>query len=125
MLRFLSKLARQFQMANTTRTPRRASRRAMPQLEGLEDRLALSTASLIGSTRVIEPHQVIDQRGPVLSTTALNGSTLKVMDTASLNGSPLKVMAAWSGPGDEGPEESITFVYGGLGVHYTPQSLSD
>lgn len=28
----------------------------------------------------------------------------------------------WSGPGDEGPEESITFVYGKLGVKYWPQS---
>jgi type VI secretion system secreted protein Hcp len=27
----------------------------------------------------------------------------------------------WSGPGDEGPEESITFVYGKLGVTYFPQ----
>jgi type VI secretion system secreted protein Hcp len=27
----------------------------------------------------------------------------------------------WSGPGDEGPEESITFVYGKLGVHYQVQ----
>jgi len=27
----------------------------------------------------------------------------------------------WSGPGDEGPEESITFVYGKLGVVYYPQ----
>jgi type VI secretion system Hcp family effector len=27
----------------------------------------------------------------------------------------------WSGPGDEGPEESITFVYGKLGIKYTPQ----
>jgi type VI protein secretion system component Hcp len=25
----------------------------------------------------------------------------------------------WSGPGDEGPEESITFVYGKLGVKFT------
>jgi type VI secretion system Hcp family effector len=30
----------------------------------------------------------------------------------------------WSGPGDEGPEESITFVYGKLVVEYTPQSAS-
>jgi type VI secretion system secreted protein Hcp len=30
----------------------------------------------------------------------------------------------WSGPGDEGPEESITFVYGKLGVKYTPQQAS-
>jgi type VI secretion system secreted protein Hcp len=28
----------------------------------------------------------------------------------------------WSGPGDEGPEESITFVYGSLMVTYTPQN---
>jgi type VI secretion system secreted protein Hcp len=27
----------------------------------------------------------------------------------------------WSGPGDEGPEESITFVYGTLQVQYQPQ----
>jgi type VI protein secretion system component Hcp len=26
----------------------------------------------------------------------------------------------WSGPGDEGPEESITFVYGKLGIKYIP-----
>ena len=25
----------------------------------------------------------------------------------------------WSGPGDEGPEESITFVYGKLGIRYS------
>jgi type VI secretion system secreted protein Hcp len=27
----------------------------------------------------------------------------------------------WSGPGDEGPEEGVTFVYGQFGVRYTPQ----
>ena len=27
----------------------------------------------------------------------------------------------WSGPGDEGPEESITFVFGKLGMKYIPQ----
>jgi type VI secretion system secreted protein Hcp len=27
----------------------------------------------------------------------------------------------WTGPGDEGPEESITFAYGKLGVRYTRQ----
>ena len=26
----------------------------------------------------------------------------------------------WSGPGDEGPEESITFVYGKLGIKFIP-----
>lgn len=30
----------------------------------------------------------------------------------------------WSGPGDEGPEESITFVYGKLVVQYIPQAAS-
>ena len=28
----------------------------------------------------------------------------------------------WSGPGDEGPEEKIKFVYGTLEVEYTPQN---
>ena len=28
----------------------------------------------------------------------------------------------WAGPGDEGPEESITFVYGKLGIRYSPES---
>ena len=28
----------------------------------------------------------------------------------------------WSGPGDEGPEESITFVYGKLGIKFIPQA---
>ncbi len=28
----------------------------------------------------------------------------------------------WSGPGDEGPEENITFVYGTLEIKYTPQN---
>lgn len=30
----------------------------------------------------------------------------------------------WSGPGDEGPEEEITFVYGSLAVHYVLQDDS-
>jgi Ca2+-binding RTX toxin-like protein len=29
----------------------------------------------------------------------------------------------WSGPGDEGPEESITFVFGELGVDYLPAQI--
>ena len=29
----------------------------------------------------------------------------------------------WSGPGDEGPEESITFAYGKLGIMFTPPAL--
>jgi type VI secretion system secreted protein Hcp len=28
----------------------------------------------------------------------------------------------WSGPGDEGPEESITFVYGSINITYRPQN---
>jgi len=31
----------------------------------------------------------------------------------------------WSGPGDEGPEESITFVYGTLAVQYMPQDATN
>jgi hypothetical protein len=53
MFRFLSKLARKFQTANTMRTPRRADRRAMLGLEGLEDRLVMNGATLTGSTLVV------------------------------------------------------------------------
>jgi hypothetical protein len=35
----------------------------------------------------------------------------------ALLGPPLK----WSGPGDEGPEETITFTYGGVSAMYKPQ----
>jgi subtilase family serine protease len=45
MLRFLSKLARKLQTAKTARAPRRPPRRAIPQLEGLEDRMVPSTAA--------------------------------------------------------------------------------
>jgi hypothetical protein len=45
MLRFLSKLVREFQTANATRTSRRAQRRSMLHLEGLEDRMLLSTTA--------------------------------------------------------------------------------
>jgi hypothetical protein len=31
----------------------------------------------------------------------------------------------WSGPGDEGPEESITFVYDKVGVRYIPMGTGD
>jgi hypothetical protein len=30
-------------------------------------------------------------------------------------------VASFTGPGDEGPEEQITFVYGKMGVDYGPQ----
>jgi hypothetical protein len=43
MRRFLSSLASAFRTTNTARTTRRAPHRASLQLEGLEDRLALST----------------------------------------------------------------------------------
>ncbi len=46
MLRFLSKLARKFRTANKARAPRRAPCRARLQLEGLEDRMVLSTVSV-------------------------------------------------------------------------------
>jgi|ERR1019366_603507 type VI secretion system secreted protein Hcp len=31
---------------------------------------------------------------------------------------------SWSGPGDEGPEESITFAYGKLGIRYVVQNTN-
>jgi hypothetical protein len=63
MLRFLSKLVRKFQAANTARTPRRAPRRSMLRLEGLEDRMLLSaaTATLTGSTPNVIVNQPFEQ----------------------------------------------------------------
>jgi type VI protein secretion system component Hcp len=78
MRRFLSNLVSDFRTTRAARSARRAPRRANLQVEGLEDRLVLSTASLHAST--------------------------------------------WTGPGDEGPEESITFVYGKLAVIHVAQS---
>jgi hypothetical protein len=53
MLRFLSQLARPFHTATRARAPRRTPRRATLGLEGLEDRLVLSTATLTGSTLLV------------------------------------------------------------------------
>ncbi len=65
MMRFLSKLARTFRTANTARPPRRAPRRAMLHLEGLEERVVLSTATptvaLHGSTLDVIVHQPNEQ----------------------------------------------------------------
>jgi hypothetical protein len=46
MLRFFNKLFRDFRTTNSSRGKRRAPRRAMLQLEGLEDRLVLSSSAL-------------------------------------------------------------------------------
>ncbi len=49
MRRFLNKLLRDFRSTNAARTARRAPRRASLQVEGLEERTVLSTASLTSS----------------------------------------------------------------------------
>jgi hypothetical protein len=53
MLRFLNQLFRDFRTTSLARGGGRAPRRAMLQLEGLEDRLVLSSATLFGSTLVV------------------------------------------------------------------------
>src|SRR5438270_37911 len=68
MLRFLSKLMRPFQTAHTARTPRRAPRRTLLQLEGLEDRRLLSAATAtlhngILDVTVDRPHELITFTG--------------------------------------------------------------
>jgi hypothetical protein len=44
------------------------------------------------------------------------GSIATALNTAA------EKVASYTGPGDEGPEEQITFVYGQLGVTYWPQN---
>ncbi len=53
MRRFINKLLRDFKTAGTARAGRRAPRGAAPQVEGLEDRLVLSTASLNPATGLL------------------------------------------------------------------------
>jgi hypothetical protein len=53
MRRFLNNLFRDFRTTKTARPARRAPRRANLQLEGLEDRMALSTVSQVGSTLLV------------------------------------------------------------------------
>lgn len=53
MRRFLNDLLRDFRTTNAARGSRRAPRRATLQVEGLEDRLVLTSASQIGSTLFI------------------------------------------------------------------------
>ena len=62
------------------------------------------------------PTQIGTQPGPISSPLSwLMFSTPSVYTTK----------IDWSGPGDEGPEESITFVYGRLGVKYIPYETAD
>jgi hypothetical protein len=53
MRRFLSKLMRDTRTTSKARAARPAARRTSLQVEGLEDRTVLSTASLVGSTLVV------------------------------------------------------------------------
>jgi hypothetical protein len=53
MHRFLNTLVRTFRSTNAARTARRVPRRSALQVEGLEDRTVLSTASLVGSTLLV------------------------------------------------------------------------
>ncbi|HLJ91924.1 MAG TPA: hypothetical protein VKU02_01895 [Gemmataceae bacterium] len=53
MRRFLNKLLSNFRSTNAARSARRAPRRASLQVEGLEQRTVLSTASLSGSTLLV------------------------------------------------------------------------
>jgi hypothetical protein len=95
MLRFLNKLLRDFKTTSPARGGRRAPRRAMLQLEGLEDRLVMTTANPLASplthaiplgasvaqTQPIVPHDAsvtAQQNGSTLTITATPGSTVNI-----------------------------------------------
>lgn len=65
-------------------------------------------------TVVLEMRQVSDK----------NSSVFKVLQRFTF-GTVFTTKIDWSGPGDEGPEESITFVYGTLTVAYNGQTSGD
>jgi hypothetical protein len=54
MRRFLNKLVSSFHSTNAVHFARRPPRRAALQVEGLEDRMVLSTATLNGSTLLVK-----------------------------------------------------------------------
>jgi hypothetical protein len=88
MRRFLNNLFRDLRPTGAARVGRRAPRRAAPQVEGLEDRLVLSTANPVGTTLQVvvsqgtasQPQQITFQADP------LKNSFLDVLDNGSLLG---------------------------------------
>jgi hypothetical protein len=53
MRRFLNKLVSNFRSTNAARSTRRVPQRVALQVEGLEDRMVLSTATQVGSTVLV------------------------------------------------------------------------
>jgi hypothetical protein len=74
MRRFLNKLMSDFRETSAARTARRAPRRASLQVEGLEDRLVLSTATIYRVTLPPPPLSTVTPQGPTLVVDALPGS---------------------------------------------------
>jgi hypothetical protein len=78
MRRFLNKLLRDFRTTNSARGLRRAPRRATLQVEGLEDRLVMTSATQLGSpvlTNAISASSSVALTKPMVQVTTLKAST--------------------------------------------------
>ena len=83
MFRFLNNLCRDFRTTSAAPRTRRAPRRAMLRLEGLEDRLVMSTVNPLGST--VSPTPIVRTGSlPPMSTASQNGSTLSIAAAAEI-----------------------------------------
>jgi hypothetical protein len=92
MRRFLNNLFRDFRTTSTAPGGRRAPRRATLTVEGLEDRLVMTSASHLGSSLLVNASQIssmVSQTQPIVRTGSLTPTT-----TASQNGSTLTIVAA-------------------------------
>jgi hypothetical protein len=90
MRRFLSNLFRDFRTTGSARGGRRAPRRATPQVEGLEDRMVLTTVTLSGSTALIS-NMAQGHAITLASTGFFNGFRgLEVFDNGTLVNNPAR-----------------------------------
>ncbi len=90
MRRFLNKLLRDFRTTSTARGGRRAPRGAAPQVEGLEDRMVLTTVTLSGSTALIS-NMAQGHAITLESTGFFNGFRgLEVFDNGTLVNNPAR-----------------------------------
>jgi hypothetical protein len=79
MRRFLNRLMREFRSIKTARPAHRAPRRASLQVEGLEDRLVLSTATIYRASLPPLPMSTVTLQGSTLAVDALANRLITFM----------------------------------------------
>jgi hypothetical protein len=104
MRRFLNNLFRDFRSTSTARGSRRAPRGATLQVEGLEDRMVLSTANPLGSTALLNhtsagPSVVLTQPIVKLSTIKASTTNQAITGVSFYIGQPALITISTDGAG--------------------------